>query len=46
MTISSEIIKFATYRATPFTKKELLDYLKAETENVTAGTTNVLLPDL
>lgn len=43
MTISSEIIKFATSRATPFTKKELLDYLKADTENVTAGTTNVLL---
>ena len=46
MTISSEIIKFATSRATPFTKKELLDYLKTETENVTAGTTNVLLTRL
>lgn len=43
MTISSEIIKFATSRTSPFTKKELLEFLKAGTEEVSAGTVHVLL---
>ena len=43
MTISSEIIKFATSRTSAFTKKELLEFLKAGTEDVSAGTVHVLL---
>lgn len=43
MTISSEILEFATSRNSPFTKKELLEYLKAGTEDVSAGTIHVLL---
>lgn len=43
MTISSEIIKFATSRNHPFTKKELLEFLKTGTEDVSAGTVHVLL---
>ncbi|MCQ2259627.1 MAG: hypothetical protein MJZ41_16825 [Bacteroidaceae bacterium] len=43
MTISSEIIKFATSRTSSFTKKELLEFLKAGTEDVSAGTVHVLL---
>lgn len=43
MTISSEIIKFATSRNTPFSKKDLLEFLKAGTEDVSAGTVHVLL---
>jgi len=43
MTISSEIIKFATSRMSPFSKKELIEFLKAGTEDVSAGTVYVLL---
>lgn len=43
MTISSEIIKFATSRTSSFTKKELLEFLKAGTEDVSVGTVHVLL---
>ena len=43
MTISSEIIKFSTFRTTPFTQKELLEFLKVGTEGVSAGTVHVLL---
>lgn len=43
MTIISEIIKFATTRTSPFTKKELLEFLKADKEDVSAGTVYVLL---
>lgn len=43
MTISSEIIKFASSRTSSFTKKELLEFLKASTEDVSAGTVHVLL---
>ena len=43
MIISSEIIQLATSRTTPFTKKELLEFLKAGTEDVSAGTVHVLL---
>ena len=46
MTISSEIIKFATSRTLPFSKKELLEFLKAGTEDVSAGTVHVLLERL
>lgn len=43
MTISSEIIKFATSKTSPFTKKELLEFLKTGVEDVSAGTVHVLL---
>ena len=43
MTISSEIIQFATSRANPFTRQELLEFLKAGINNVSAGTVHVLL---
>ena len=43
MTISSEIIKFATSRTSPFTRKELLEFLKAGSEDVSAETVHVLL---
>ena len=43
MTISSEIIKYASYRTCPFTKKELLGFLNTGTENVSAKTIHVLL---
>lgn len=43
MTISSEIIKFATSRKRPFTKKKLLVFLRTGAEDVSAGTVHVLL---
>lgn len=43
MIISSEIVKYATSRTNPFTKKELLEFLKAGNEDVSAGTVHVLL---
>ena len=43
MTISSEIIKFATSRTSPFTQKEVLEYMATVNMNVTAGTLYVLL---
>lgn len=43
MTISSDIITFATSRSSAFTKKELLEFLKAGTEDVSTGTVHVLL---
>lgn len=43
MTLSSEILKFATAKANPFTKKELLKFLEAGAENASAGTVHVLL---
>lgn len=46
MTISSEILKFATSRTNPFSKKELLDFLKTATADISVGTVNVLLKRL
>lgn len=46
MTISSEIIQYATSRTSPFSKKELMEYLKAGAENVSAGTVHVLFTRL
>ena len=43
MTLSSEIIQFATSRKNPFSKKELLEFLNADIEDVSAGTVHVLL---
>lgn len=43
MTISSEIVNYACSRAVPFTRKELLEYMNANTYNVSAGSIHVLL---
>lgn len=43
MTISSEIIKYATSKKSPFTKKEFLEFLKVGTDELSAGTVHVLL---
>ena len=43
MTISTEIIEYATSRTTPFTKKELLEFLNTNIEDVSAGTVHILL---
>ncbi len=46
MSISSEIINFAAFRTNPFSKKDLLKFFKAGTEEVSAETVNVLLDRL
>ena len=43
MSISSEIINFAAFRTNPFSKKDLLEFFKAGTEEVSAETVNVIL---
>lgn len=43
MSISSDILKYAISRTSPFTKKELLEYLNAGADDVSAGTIHVLL---
>ncbi|MCQ2289964.1 MAG: hypothetical protein MJZ63_01640 [Muribaculaceae bacterium] len=43
MTFSSEIIKFATSKNKPFTRKELQEFLMASRKDISTGTLHVLL---